>query len=184
MDRRLPGLQGAHPYQFGCRRNSLDRDRVRSFFTSCTSTLKPARLFRLGPRRKYLLSALELRGVGIGGAADPRRCRRCPALAVGVIEQHAVADPHLVAHEVGAPDSCARRTMPSSARHRGEIVDAAIARFWISSASSAMVSRSRMCTTIGRLGIRHRRRPVSSTKKRSVRRSERIFEHICRRTGT
>jgi len=41
-----------------------------------------------------------LRGIGVGGAADQGDAGDAGLLAIGVVKQHAVADIHLVAHEV------------------------------------------------------------------------------------
>src|SRR3989338_4276749 len=88
--------------------------------------IEPARLFRRGPGVEIFSVAVELRGVWINAAADPGDTGDTRLLAVGMVEQRTVADPHLVAHEVTRLIVAHAVPRDSLFGHRGEIVDAAI----------------------------------------------------------
>src|SRR3989338_1839990 len=124
----IAALQRAHPCQLGMPAQFIDGDE-RYFPYQLHIHIEPARLFLRGLGIEVFSGAFELRGVGIGDAADFGDAGDARFLAVGVIKQHAVADPHLVAHEVAR--LVVAHAVPSRRLtwHGGEIVDAAIARF-------------------------------------------------------
>ena len=121
-------LQGAHSRQLRMSPQFADGDE-RYLPYQLHIYIEPARLFRRGLGVEVFAVAVELRRVGINAAADPGNARDAWLLAVGVVKQHAIADPHLVAHEVAR--LVVAHTIPCHrlAGHRSEIVDAAIGGF-------------------------------------------------------
>src|SRR4030067_2216569 len=92
-------LQGAHSRQLRMSPQFADGDE-RYLPYQLHIYIEPARLFRRGLGVEVFAVAVELRRVGINGAADADNANDARLLAVGMVEQRAVADPHLVAHEV------------------------------------------------------------------------------------
>src|SRR3989338_959622 len=121
-------LQGAHSRQLRMSPQFADGDE-RYLPYQLHIYIEPARLFRRGLGVEVFAVAVELRRVGINAAADPDDAGDARLLAVGMVEQRAVADPHLVAHEVARLVVAHAVPCDSMVWHRSEIINAAIRWF-------------------------------------------------------
>ena len=127
IDSRLPRCRTRIAASSGWRRSSSSAIR-RCLARSVTSTLQPARRGARGLGVEVGALRIELRFVGIGRPRDFGQTGDAGLRAARVIEEHAVADAHLVAHEVARLVVAHADPGHGLARRRVEVVDRALGR--------------------------------------------------------
>jgi hypothetical protein len=123
IDRRLPRCEHAHVGQFGMRAQLVESDQARLLHDAHVD-IHPARFLRRRFRVEIGTFRVELGAVGIGGRGDFGQPGDARLGAGGMVEQHAVADLHLVAHEVARLVVAHAPPVDGLFRHRQHVVDA------------------------------------------------------------